>query len=326
MNVSNKIIISAIRNFIQNDKDLIPLLMSLLNLGKQSVYRRLRDEIPFTFEEVTILSSKIGFSVDEIMSKLSRDNEDMDMSTLMLTEPKDLYTESRRRLNQLLENTRKHNNSSLIAATNRLPFIFTATYENISKMEYYKWYLQYSNNTNIVKFEDFKVPSSMISDSKSIFYNCSHINNQTLILDHNLLKPIIKEINYYYKRELISEEELSLLREELMHVVNDLESLAINGRFKSGSEINIYLSSLSISSNCVLLEYEYSACFIVWFNALGPISVFNHNICSVQKDWLLSLKRYSTLITQCNEFSRSVFFNKQRELIMKMQEEAGVYL
>jgi len=327
MKVSNDILISTIRNFIHNEKELVPLLMSLLNLGKQSVYRRLRNEIPFTFEEVITLSTNIGFSVDGVMGQLNRGNKISETpynNTQTVSE--NLYIESRNKMNLILENARKYKDSKVIVSSNRLPFIYTVAFENITKMEYYKWHHQQQDHFEEISFGDFKMPPGIISDGKSIVYNYTHINNHVLILDQNILKPIIKEIGYYYERGLVSEDEMDVLQKELLQIVDDLELLAIRGHYKSGSEISIYLSSLNIESNSILIEFEHSACFVVWVNTTEPVAIFNYNICSVQKKWLQSLKKYSTLITQCNDFSRSIFFKKQREFIMKMKDEKEVYL
>lgn len=326
MKVSNELLISAIRNFINEEKELVPLLMSLLNLGKQSVYRRLRNEIPFTFEEVSILSSNIGFSIDEIISQVNKKGIIYELPQYPESLSQDLYIESRSKINQIFENARKSKDSRIIAATNRLPYIYTATFEYITKMEYYKWYQQQQDHQSDLSFGNFEMPSTVISGGKNMIYNSTNINDHTLILDHNMLKPIIKEINYYYRRGLVTENELSLLQDELLEVINDLESLTIKGHYKSGSEINIYLSSLNIGSNCVLLEYEHNSCFLVWISPTEPIAVFNNTFCLNQKKWLQSLKKYSTLITQCNEFSRSIFFKKQRDAVLRIKEEIGVYL
>jgi len=326
MKISNDILISAIRNFIHNEKELIPLLMSLLNLGKQSVYRRLRNEIPFTFEEITILSSHLGFSIDEIVGRVNQNDKVVELKNDSELTFQDEYLGSRYKVNQLLERIRKDENSKIIAATNRLPYIYTAAYENLTKMEYYKWYHQQQEYFTELTFKKFKMPSSIVSESKKIIYNSTLINKYTLLLDQNLLKPILKEINYYYERDMIDDEELCILQEELLQIVNELESLATKGHYKSGSEVNIYLSSLNIGSNCIHLENNNNTCFVIWINATEPVTIFNHNICSVQKKMMLSLKKYSTLITQCNEFSRSIFFKKQRESIMRIKEERSVYL
>src|SRR5215510_8773831 len=47
----------------------IEFLTELLNIGKESAYRRMRSEIPFTFEEITKLALELDFSVDEIIGK-----------------------------------------------------------------------------------------------------------------------------------------------------------------------------------------------------------------------------------------------------------------
>jgi len=326
MKISNEILISTIRNFIHNEKELIPLLMSLLNLGKQSVYRRLRNEIPFTFEEITILSSQIGFSIDEIIGRLNPNDELGELMKDSKLEFQDEYLSSRYKVNQLLERIRKDKNSKIIAATNKLPYIYTAAYENLTKMEYYRWYHQKQEYFTELTFKKFKMPSSIVSESKKIIYNGSLINKYTLLLDQNILKPIQKEINYYYEMDMIDDDEFCILQEELLQIVDELESLATRGHYKSGSEVNLYLSSLNIGSNCIHLENDNNTCFVIWINSTEPITIFNHNVCSVQKKLMLSLKKYSTLITQCNELSRSIFFKKQRESIMKMKEERSVYL
>lgn len=298
MKHSNEILILAIRNFIRNEKDLVPLLMSLLNLGKQSVYRRLRNEIPFTFEEVMLLSSSIGFSVDEIVGQLNQNDEVAEKRNDSQLASQDLYLGSRYKVNQLLEKMRKDKGSTIIAATNKLPYIYTAAYENLTKMEYYKWYHQRQEYFTELTFSEFKMPSSIVSESKRIIYNGTLISKYTLLLDPNILKPILKEISYYYERNMINDDELSVLQEELLQIVDELEVLATTGHYKSGSEVNIYLSSLNIESNCILLENENNTCFVIWINSTEPVTIFNHNICSVQKKWMLSLKKYSTLITQ----------------------------
>jgi hypothetical protein len=39
------------------------------------------------------------------------------------------------------------------------------------------------------------------------------------------------------------------------------------------------------------------------------------HICQMQRDWILSLKRHSTLISESGEAQRIVFMQKQHEVI-----------
>jgi hypothetical protein len=44
-------------------------LMKKLSISKESAYRRMRNKVPFTFEEVVTISLDLGFSLDEIAGK-----------------------------------------------------------------------------------------------------------------------------------------------------------------------------------------------------------------------------------------------------------------
>ena len=41
----------------------------------------------------------------------------------------------------------------------------------------------------------------------------------------------------------------------------------------------------------------------------------HQEVCRDLKEWIQSLKRYSTLISQSGEIQRMIFFTKQREIV-----------
>ncbi|PXV65005.1 hypothetical protein CLV62_1083 [Dysgonomonas alginatilytica] len=47
-------------------EQIAPFLGNLLFLGKEAIYRRLRGDVVFTFEEFAVISTRLGFSVDSI--------------------------------------------------------------------------------------------------------------------------------------------------------------------------------------------------------------------------------------------------------------------
>ena len=52
-NQLNDELVSAIRNSVSDDMNIANLLMDILSIGKEAVYRRLRGDVPFTFDEVS---------------------------------------------------------------------------------------------------------------------------------------------------------------------------------------------------------------------------------------------------------------------------------
>jgi len=65
----NKKITETILKHIPRHIKPVPYLMSFLDLGRLSTYRRLKGEIPFTVDEILKLSKEFGFSIDKIISE-----------------------------------------------------------------------------------------------------------------------------------------------------------------------------------------------------------------------------------------------------------------
>lgn len=318
MKTINEALISAIHN--QNEKELIPVLMTLLNLGKQSVYRRLRGEIPFTLEEASILSLNMGFSIDNIINQKNIDNNAISTGLSDEADLQDTYIGSINKFSRLLEKTRKSKNSALFSVSNQLLYDCPIFFENLTKMKYFRWTHQRFNISDDLNFSDFLLPAPVTSAIKNLIYNYVSIETHTIILDQSLLRTTITEINYFYERNLISVSDLELLQNELLQIIDELEILAIKGHYKSGSKVNIYLSSLSLENNCILLEDVDGICFQTELNTEESLFIFNPRLCYNQKKWINSLKKYSTLISESNEFSRSRFFKKQRDAIKNLKK------
>ena len=53
-------LISAMKEKLPQGTNLANLLMDILYIGKEAVYRRLRGEVPFTLAEAAVISQKIA--------------------------------------------------------------------------------------------------------------------------------------------------------------------------------------------------------------------------------------------------------------------------
>ena len=60
----NSGLIESMKEKIPEGANLANLLMDILYIGKEAVYRRLRGEVPFTFTEAAVISQKLGVSLD----------------------------------------------------------------------------------------------------------------------------------------------------------------------------------------------------------------------------------------------------------------------
>jgi hypothetical protein len=64
-------LIAAMKERIPRGINLANYLTDALCMGKEAVYRRLRGEVAFTFDEIAMISCKLGISIDQIIGNLS---------------------------------------------------------------------------------------------------------------------------------------------------------------------------------------------------------------------------------------------------------------
>jgi hypothetical protein len=103
----------------------------------------------------------------------------------------------------------------------------------------------------------------------------------------------------------------------------DWEQLAKRGK-RRGTEVEnevlIYISNINFEacySHFKSKELEFSQ---ISLYSIDTLTSYDLLICKTHKEWIDSLKRYSTLITRSGEIERIEFFNKQKELITDLLE------
>lgn len=60
----NELLIQAMESKIPDGTRLANVLIDILFIGKEAVYRRLRGEVPFTLNEAAIIAQELGISLD----------------------------------------------------------------------------------------------------------------------------------------------------------------------------------------------------------------------------------------------------------------------
>lgn len=316
----NKALLSKILESIPEHISTVTYLMDFLDISQGSVYRRLKGEIPFSFDEIYKLSENLGFSVDEIFDSKRKDRIFFDTKNDTPFDPSNAFIATVENLYNDIEFLSANRDSISIHAQNRIPLILALFYDDLFRFFYYKWTHQLDNAPLNYRFSDVVLPSGLMTLRNKILSYSGRIANHTYILNKEVYLNIIKEIQYYYKRKLISEEELKLLRSDLMRIIRDTEQFSYRGIDRFEDPIFIYLSSFNIESNSVYTNSGGHTISYFYPYSVNPMIIRNTEVCSVHKRWLESLKKYSILITQSNEELLSEFFSHQFEYVDNMDK------
>jgi hypothetical protein len=167
------------------------------------------------------------------------------------------------------------------------------------------------------------IPPEIIAVRQQLKVRSDTLSNVNFILDRDLFLSIVKEIQYYYNRRLLSDEDIRDLREELLKLLYYIERLLQRGRNENGYEYNFYISSLDVDANTTYASFGENYASKFWMYSLNAVIIKNQEICKMHKKWIESMKKSSILVTQSNEMLQEEFVKRQEdhinELIFKFQ-------
>jgi hypothetical protein len=321
----NDLLVTRVNESIPKNVKTVEYLVGKLDVSKESAYRRMRGDIPFTFNEIAILAHDLNFSTDEVLGSNGGERIFFDLQGNNLFNPEESFYAVFKEYYKFTEKIIKSNEKEMIIATNRLNLCFLTRHETLFKLFYYKW-IHHSHNVSINSpFSKVEVPAEIIALKEKFRTLIQKMDNTTFIIDRNIFLSFVREVQYYYSRKLISDQDIIHIKKELTILVNQMEHLMQKGCSEYGASYNFYLSLLDIEANTSWASYDNKVGSFFWIYAVNPAVICNEKINTMHKKWLETLKKYSTLITQSNEILQVNFIDKQREYIKNITRDLSFY-
>lgn len=312
----NARLIDAMTEALPAKTNLAHFLTNELFISKEAAYRRLRGDVPFSMNEAAQIAIKLNFSVDSIIDNQRNSTAMIHMSLDKSSDAMVNYESTIDRFLQISRMIKDRESLTLSCATNLIPFVFCEPFEYISKFRISRWLHQSNKIKGTGSLEDIEISEKTMKLQKVIAQNFRMIPNTTFLWDANTILSFIKTIQIFYSLRLLSKEDIKHIREELHMLINHVEEVSTYGKYDDdGGNVYIYLSNINLEASYGYLESEDFQLSTLRVYAINIIDSQHPDICRLQKDWIQSLKRYSTLITESSEMERLKFFNLQHEYI-----------
>lgn len=314
----NEALIAAMLKKIPDGATLANILIEILEIGKEAVYRRLRGEVPFTLNEASIIAKELGISLDDTIRGKSPRSALFKLSMIDLDEPIEAYEKTIRQYFDVYQSLKDIEDTELGLAANLIPQIFYLNYTHLSKFRLFKWIYQNDKTNTYQSYSDFVIPDHVRQLQKDYVHDTQFIKSTTYILDNCIFQNYLNDVLYFINIKLINKEDIELIKADMLKLLDDLEDYAAKGRFDSGTSLQIYISNINFEATYTYLktpEHQLASFRLYSINAIysyDPV-VYNHN-----RDFILSLKKYSTLISESAEMQRIQFFNKQRKIVNQL--------
>jgi hypothetical protein len=301
--------------------------MKLLDLSSESVYRRIRGEIAFTLEEISKLSAEMNFSLDHVLGIGQEDNHLRFGSFANTLEGKpEMFVSTLQMYIDLAIKWNKAQHIESLLMLNSLPIILITEYDHLFKFFYYKWLHQTSEVSLTCRFSEVEIPEDIVRLKEILNEPVHRKGKNAVILDRNIFLDLIGEVQYYHMRNLITGDDIALIRDDLTDLATQLEKWAQIGVLKDDRQSFIYLSSLNVMSNSAYINVDGELSSYFSMVSSRPLITTNVEICERLKRAFMITKKYSVLITQSNELLQSQFFTQQREFIKGMGSKDFIHL
>ncbi len=290
-------------------------LADILFLRKEAVYRRLKGEVPFSFDEIAIIAKQMNICLDCIVMAGSSKKKPFQMKLVDYNNPTETDYSILQEYIDAIRVARNGNYSEYGAAVNTIPLHFIVKYKYLYKMYLLKWMYQFGSPDCAKTYSEIKTPEKLNEITEQYLTEIEYIECTYFVWDKFVFFYFINDIKYFVSLRLISQEELKLIKKELLILIDDLERLATTGKFSSGNALHFYLSRLNFDTTYTYIQTsEYNMTLIESY-VLTEVVSFDDEVLLKMKTWIQSLKRSSTLISESGEIQRMLFFDKQREYV-----------
>jgi hypothetical protein len=276
-------------------------IMKMLSASRETAYRRIRNQIPFTLEEAVAIAEDLNMQVDELLDLKTAGNFPIINESNCDNEPENIYSGFLRSDIKTMEKLLKAKKMKMVAAINRIP-LWLLPYKSLLKFDYCHYLYSIGKISMMTCYSDIVVPQDIMDLHRKASTCFSRLDNITCLIDRGILLDIVKKIQYYSRLKFIPPEDLEILQKELFTFLETYESLLRSGKNRFGSEYVFHYSYFSVDSNTVFLEHDDNCILQIRIYPENSLEIMKNPIIrDIQKKWINSKMRNSALITKAND-------------------------
>ena len=306
---------SAIQRKIPHKATLVNTITDILAIDKDAVYRRLRGEVNFTFIEMALIAKNIGISIDSIVGIESEQSKPTTVNITRHIKPTELDYRMFNDYVNFLKYIQDEPETLLLSSGNILPHYLFYDYEYITRFYTLCWNHS-SSFGRPSPYHEIILPEQMRALQKESCLYVRHIKSAHYVWDSSVFQRLVDNIKFFTKIHFIQEEDVYLIKNDLIALINHLEKLAVTGRHEdTGNQISIYISDIYIETNYSSIKTQNMNLGQFSVFLLTAISAYDEAVYNEISAWILARRRLSTLISVSGEKARTIYFDTQREII-----------
>ncbi len=294
-------------------------LAELLNLSKDSVYRRIRGETELSLSEAVTLCEKFQIPFHELMdgesSLYSFQGRLVSRDNLPIYNWLELILQNLKLLDSY------PGQKQLIYYTKDLPVFY---YYNYPKLTAFKMYFWMRTIHNYPEFESARftfnaVPQEMIALGQRIWNKFCQIPS-TEIWAQETTVVTLRQIEYYHDCGYFENpSDALLIIDEFEQLLRDSKDWMKKGEKPGGASLQIYRNDVLLGDNTILFELGDQRMVFLPIGNLSLLSTSNATFCAHIEGFLNTVIKRAVLISATGEKERNRYFNLNDRLIQELR-------
>jgi hypothetical protein len=314
--VSQKELIVALENLCPANMSLADILADLLQVSKDSAYRRIRGETIIDLNELILISKHFRISLDSLIGFTSN-SVVFNYNPIKTIDDYKVYLTSIIRDLGMLTNFEQ---VRVVYAAQDIPLFHNFRFEKLARFKLFYWLRSIVNIEDMQgkRFEEDAIDNELLYLGKELYDAYSRVPSEEIWTE---ITPVslFKQVDFCWSSGLfVSQEQALAVCDDIQLEFTRLEEQAKSGiKITSSGQASgfkknfrLYLSEIEIGNNCIYTEINGQKHAYLAFNTFNKISTANQPFCEEIERWLNNLITKSTPISEVSEKHRYRFFKK----------------
>jgi len=309
-----------LKNRIHQNSKLVTRLSDILSLERMAVYRRLRQEVPFTFEEIVIIAKEFNISLDSMLGVDARTTLPFRFQSVENENPVEIDYSMLEEFLQAIKDVASDPTGEISSVANLLPQMFYTGFKYIYHFYYFKWRYYTIPSDHTKSYHEIRLPDRLIQIVDDIFVASKKVKTNYFILDNKIFHDFVNDVTYFNSIRLISDEDILHIKDELFRFLDYMETIATKGFVDNPSnKVFIYISETSIDTSYSCIDSKSSFRFaLIWSFIFNSILTYDEDTLMMMKHRIRSIIRTSTLLSVTGEKQRTEYFDTQRKIVERL--------
>lgn len=314
------IFLDHIKRKLNSNQSLADELAEILNISRDSAYRRMRGETVLSLDEAKLLCVRYGISLDNLITgtgeMVSFHYRVVDTTNFTF----DMWLKS---ILANLETLKHFPESHLIYFAKDIPVFYYFNSPLLGPFKMFFWMssvLRYENFRG-VKFSPDLVSASVIAIGQKVYKLYSE-SPRIEIWSDETLNVTLRQIEFYHECGFLADTGYATqLCDEYLALVKEIRGWATVGyKEKPEQRFNLYKNDLLIADNTIFFRMGNKRMTFIPYNTMNILTTSDDSFCKKTEDYLINLTSKSILISTSGEKDRNKFFNKMEDKILRTRE------